>query len=68
LRLAAFVIRYALCPMLYASLLYAPWREERKAGGLSGKGMNESFKYEEENIFKDEDLTPDFRFVTSGKR
>ena len=41
---------------------YAALREERKTGCLSGKGMNESFKYEEENIVKDEDLTPNFRF------
>ena len=46
--------------MLYASSLYSPLREERKTGCLSGKGMNESFKYEEKNIVKDEDLTPDF--------
>jgi len=31
---------------------------KRKAGCLSGKGMNESFKYEEENIIKDKDLSP----------
>jgi hypothetical protein len=37
---------------------FAPLREERKTGSLSGKGMNESFKYEEENIVKDKDLTP----------
>jgi len=31
-----------------------------KTGCLSGKGMNESFKDEDKNIVKDEDLTPDF--------
>ena len=41
-------------------MLYSPWREEGKTGCLSGKGMNESFTYEEENIVKDEDLTPGF--------
>jgi hypothetical protein len=46
--------------MLHASSLYSPLREERKTRCLSGKGMNESFKYEEENIAKDKDLTADF--------
>ena len=45
--------------MLHASSLYSPWREERKADCLSGKGMNESFKFEDKNIVKDEDLSPD---------
>jgi hypothetical protein len=39
---------------------FALLREERKTGRLSGKGMNESFKDEDKNIVKDEDLTPDF--------
>jgi len=32
-----------------------------KTGCLSGKGMNENFKYEEKNIIKDKDSTPDLR-------
>jgi hypothetical protein len=31
---------------------FASLREERKTGSLSGKGMNESFKDEEENIVR----------------
>ena len=40
--------------------LFAPLREEGRTGCLSGKGMNKSFKYEDENIVKDEDLPLDY--------
>jgi predicted AAA+ superfamily ATPase len=51
----------------YRTLHLAPFaalREERKAGCLSGKGMTESFKYEEKNFVRNEDSTPNCRFQT----
>jgi hypothetical protein len=46
--------------------LFAALREERKTGCLSGKGMNESFKYEEENIIKDKGAVAQIMIVIRG--